>query len=145
MLRRDRVSSGRLHDFNLTVRAGEVVGVFRLLGAGVHTIGRAVFGDEPRTGDVLLDGKTVRPKSPTDSIRKGLGLLTESRHEDGLVPFLSVQTNITLVALRKFATAGWIRQRGNPGRPRSRQAPGNQNPIAGAEDPVPSGGNQQKS
>ena len=51
------------------------------------------------------------PHSPTDAIHKGLGLLTESRREDGLLPFLPVQTNITLVALQKFATAGWIQRR----------------------------------
>jgi ABC-type sugar transport system ATPase subunit len=105
------VNSGRLQDFNLTVHAGEVVGVFGLLGAGVHTIGRALFGDEPRTGDVLLDGKPIRPNSPTDAIDKGLGLLTENRREDGLLPFLSVQINVTLVCLQKFASAGWIRSR----------------------------------
>jgi ribose transport system ATP-binding protein len=111
LLEARNISAGRLHDFNLTLRAGEVVGVFGLLGGGVHTIGRALFGDVPRAGEVLLDGKPIRPKSPTDAIHKGLGLLTESRREDGLLPFLSVQTNITLVALQKFATAGWIRPR----------------------------------
>jgi ABC-type sugar transport system ATPase subunit len=103
------VSAGRLHDFNLTVREGEVVGVFGLLGAGVHTIGRAIFGDIARSGEVVLDGKPIRAHSTTDAIAKGLGLLTESRRDDGLLPFLSVQTNITLVALEKYAPGGWIR------------------------------------
>jgi ribose transport system ATP-binding protein len=139
------VNARRLHDFNLTVRAGEVVGVFGLLGGGVHTIGRALFGDEARTGEVLLDGKAIRPKSPTDAIRKGLGLLTESRREDGLLPFLSVQTNITLVALRKFATAGWIRRRAE-----AQAAEENVNRLAiktpslGQKIRLLSGGNQQK-
>lgn len=105
------VDAGRLRDFNLTVRKGEVVAVFGLLGAGMHTLGRALFGDVPRTGEVTLAGQLIRPSSPTDAISKGLGLLTEDRREDGLIPFMSVETNITLVALRRFASAGWIRQR----------------------------------
>ena len=60
---------------------------------------------------MLLDGKPLKPGSPTDAISKGLGLLTENRREDGLVPFLSVQTNITLVALQRFASGGWIHRR----------------------------------
>jgi ABC-type sugar transport system ATPase subunit len=111
LLEARHLGAGRLHDFNLTVRAGEVVGLFGLLGAGIHTIARALFGDETHTGEVLLDGKPLKPGSPTDAISKGLGLLTENRREDGLVPFQSVQTNITLVALQRFATAGWIHRR----------------------------------
>jgi len=140
------VSSGRLRDFNLTIREGEVVGVFGLLGGGVHSIGRALFGDEPRTGEVLLGGKPIRPKSPTDSIHKGLGLLTESRREDGILPFLSVQTNITIVALQKFATTGWIKRR------RETQAAQDhvsrlaiRTPSLGQKIRLLSGGNQQKS
>jgi ribose transport system ATP-binding protein len=139
------LNAGRLVDFSLTVHTGEVVGIFGLLGAGMHSLGRALFGDEPRTGEVLLDGQPIRPSSPTDAIGKGLGLLTENRREDGLVPFLSVETNITLVALRKFARGGWI-----SGRAEAQAARENvdrlaiKTPSLGQKIRLLSGGNQQK-
>jgi ribose transport system ATP-binding protein len=140
------VNAGRLHDLNLTVCAGEVVGVFGLLGAGVHTIGRALFGDVPRMGEVTLDGKRVRANSPTDAIGKGLGLLTESRRDDGLLPFLPVQTNITLVALQKFATGGWIRRRAESQAADERVKQLNiKTPSLKQQIRLLSGGNQQKS
>ena len=146
LLEAKNVNAGRLHDFNLTVRAGEVVGVFGLLGAGVHTIGRALFGDEPRTGEVLLDGKRVEPHSPTDAIHKGLGLLTESRRDDGLLPFLPLQTNITLVALQNFATAGWIHRRAEAQAAHERVKQLNiKTPSLKQQVRLLSGGNQQKS
>jgi ABC-type sugar transport system ATPase subunit len=146
LLEAKSVSGGRLRDFSVTVRAGEVVGVFGLLGAGVHTIGRALFGDEPRTGEVLLDGRRLHPHSPTDSIHKGLGLLTESRRDDGLLPFLPVQTNITLVALRRFATGGWIRRRAEAQAADERVKQLNiKTPSLRQQIRLLSGGNQQKS
>lgn len=140
------VNAGRLHDFNLNVRVGEVVGIFGLLGAGVHTIGRALFGDEPRSGEVILDGKHIRPHSPTDAIHKGLGLLTESRRDDGLLPFLPLQTNITLVALQKFATGGWIHHRAEAQAADERVRQLNiKTPSLKQQVRLLSGGNQQKS
>ena len=140
------VNADRLRDFNLTVRAGEVVGVFGLLGAGVHMIGRALFGDEVRTGEVLVDGKRVQAHSPTDAIHKGLGLLTESRRDDGILPFLPVQTNITLVALQQFATAGWIRPRAEAQAADERVKQLNiKTPSLRQQIRLLSGGNQQKS
>jgi ABC-type sugar transport system ATPase subunit len=105
-----QITSGRLANFNVTVHAGEIVGIFGLMGAGIHAVGRALLGDTPRTGEVMVDGHTVRPSSPVDALSKGLALLTESRREDGLVPLLSVESNLTLAALSKFSDLGWIRR-----------------------------------
>jgi ABC-type sugar transport system ATPase subunit len=104
------IRSGRLREFNVTIHAGEVVGIFGLMGAGIHMVGRALLGDVPRTGEVVVDGQTVRPGSPSDALKKGMALLTENRREDGLVPLLSVESNITLAALTKLSNGGWIRQ-----------------------------------
>jgi ABC-type sugar transport system ATPase subunit len=139
------VDTGRITDFDLTIRAGEVVGVFGLLGAGMHTLARALFGDEPRTGEVRLAGQVIKPNSPTDAIGKGLGLLTENRREDGLVPFMSVGTNITLVALSKFASAGWIRRRAEAAAARQNvERLAIKTPSLGQKIRLLSGGNQQK-
>jgi ribose transport system ATP-binding protein len=78
------------------------------MGAGVHTLGKALFGAINRTGKVTLDGVNIPPASPIDAINAGLGLLTENRKEDGLVLPLSVQTNMTLATLKKFARYSWV-------------------------------------
>ncbi|HEY8446948.1 MAG TPA: sugar ABC transporter ATP-binding protein [Thermomicrobiales bacterium] len=106
------VSGSGVHDVSFTVHEGEVVGVFGLMGAGINTMGRVLFGASERTsGSVQLDGVEISPGSPADAIRKGLGLLTESRKDDGLVLPLPVKTNMTLASLSRFADFGWIRSR----------------------------------
>ena len=102
------VNGGGLHDLTFTVHAGEVVGIFGLLGAGINTVGRVLFGASERTGTVLLDGREIAPSSPSDAIGKGLGLLTESRKDDGLILPLSVKENMTLAVLERFARFAWI-------------------------------------
>ena len=104
------VNAERVRDLSLTIAAGEVVGIFGLVGAGNHQVGRALFGDVARTGKVMVDGKTVKPSSPVDAIHKGLALLTENRREDGLVPLLGVKANITLASLQHLAKLGWVMQ-----------------------------------
>ncbi len=99
-----------LSDVSFMVHAGEIVGIFGLMGAGINTLGRVVYGAAHRdTGTVTLDGERVRPNAPRDAIAKGMGLLTESRKDDGLVLPLSVRANMTLAALSRFADLTWIR------------------------------------
>jgi ABC-type sugar transport system ATPase subunit len=100
-----------VQDFDLTVHAGEVVGVFGLVGAGNHQVGRALFGDVDRAGEVIVDGQRVTAAAPVDALHKGLALLTENRRADGLVPLLSVKANLSLAVLDQFASGGWIRRR----------------------------------
>jgi len=106
------VTGSGLRDLNFTVSAGEVVGVFGLMGAGINTIGRVLFGASERdTGLVAVSGQAVRPNTPRDAMRKGLGLLTENRKDDGLVLPLSVRNNMTLASLGRFADWTWIHGR----------------------------------
>ena len=106
------VTGSGLQDLSFTVCAGEVVGVFGLMGAGINTIGRVLFGASARdAGLVAVSGQPIRPNIPRDAIRKGLGLLTESRKDDGLVLPLSVRSNMTLASLDRFTDWTWIRGR----------------------------------
>lgn len=106
----DRLSGSGLHDVSLTVHEGEIVGIFGLMGAGINTLGRVLFGAAHRDGGtVTLDGEAIHPNAPRDAIAKGMGLLTESRKEDGLVLPLSVRNNMTLASLARFADLTWIR------------------------------------
>jgi ribose transport system ATP-binding protein len=94
---------GKLHDIDLEVRAGEIVGLAGLAGAGRTEVARALFGVEPFvSGTVELDGKPVRIRSPRQAIRAGIGFLTEDRKAEGLILPQSVRDN-TLLALRSLA------------------------------------------
>jgi ABC-type sugar transport system ATPase subunit len=106
----DNLAGSGLSDVSFTVHAGEIVGVFGLMGAGINTLGRVVFGAAQRNGGVVtLDGAAVRANAPRDAIAKGMGLLTESRKDDGLILPLSVRSNMTLAALARFANLTWIK------------------------------------
>nr|WP_246300151.1 sugar ABC transporter ATP-binding protein [Actinopolyspora biskrensis] len=88
---------GALRHAGLTVRAGEIVGLAGLVGAGRTELARSVFGAEPATaGSIRLDGRPVRIRRPRDAIAAGIGYLTESRKSDGLALQLGVDVNITL-------------------------------------------------
>jgi ABC-type sugar transport system ATPase subunit len=95
---------GKLHDVDLEVRAGEIVGLAGLAGAGRTEVARALFGVEPFTAVVELNGKPVRIRSPRQAIRAGIGFLTEDRKLEGLVLPQSVRDN-ALLALRSLGQA----------------------------------------
>src|ERR671911_272076 len=96
---------GKLHDIDFEVRAGEIVGLAGLAGAGRTEVARALFGVEPFTaGTVELNGKPVRIRSPRQAIRAGIGFLTEDRKLEGLILPQSVRDN-ALLALRSLGQA----------------------------------------
>jgi ribose transport system ATP-binding protein len=89
----------RLKPIDLELREGEIVGVFGLVGAGRTRLARTLFGLEPAAeGTLELDGRPVHVDSPVAAIRAGLGYVGEDRTA-GLVPRMSVASNITLASL----------------------------------------------
>jgi ribose transport system ATP-binding protein len=95
----------RLKPVDLEVKAGDIVGVFGLVGAGRTRLARTLFGLEPATeGTIEIDGREQRIESPVDAIAAGLGYLGEDRAM-GIVPRLPVAANITLASLGAI-TAG---------------------------------------
>jgi ABC-type sugar transport system ATPase subunit len=112
LLKATDVSGSGIENFDLTVHAGEIVGLFGLLGAGINTAGRVLFGASERSGGTVeLDGQLVKPNSPSDAMEKGMGLLTENGKSDGLVLPMSVRDNMTLASLRQFAKFSWLNSR----------------------------------
>jgi ABC-type sugar transport system ATPase subunit len=109
LLEVNNLAGGGLHDLSFSIRAGEVVGVYGLMGAGINTIGRAIFGDIDRTGSVAVAGVEIPAGDPRAAIAAGIGLLTESRKEDGLVLPLPVRQNMSLASLRQIAPSLWVR------------------------------------
>lgn len=84
-----------LSKIHFTVKKGEILGVYGLMGAGHLELGQALFGCYPKyTGQVLLEGETLHLKSPEACIRKGIVFLPSDRKQEGLVLMHSVRSNI---------------------------------------------------
>ncbi|TXL88706.1 sugar ABC transporter ATP-binding protein [Streptomyces sp. IB2014 016-6] len=94
--------TGEFRDVSFSLRAGEITGLFGLVGSGRSELARCVFGAEPaRTGTVRVPGSdTVRFRAPREAIAAGLALVTEDRKRTGLVLGLSTADNIGLTTLR---------------------------------------------
>jgi D-xylose transport system ATP-binding protein len=100
-------------DVSLQVRAGEVVGLFGLVGAGRTELVMALFGawPLPPEGEVRLQGRPVWLSTPGRAIAAGVALLTEDRKRFGLIPVWDVEENITLASLASLSRAGVIQKR----------------------------------
>jgi erythritol transport system ATP-binding protein len=100
-----RVTGGYAVDHvSLSVRAGEIVGLYGLMGAGRSEFLECVMGRHPMaSGRVFIEGWPVREKDVGGRIARGLALIPEDRQRDGLVPILSVAENLTLASLTKLA------------------------------------------
>jgi len=97
-------AAGRITDVSLEVRAGEVVGLAGLVGAGRSELARCIFGvDRFDRGTIQIDGRAVLIDSPVDAIELGIGLLPEDRKRQGLVLSMSCQDNLALAILRRLA------------------------------------------
>jgi ABC-type sugar transport system ATPase subunit len=139
-------SPGRCEGVSFGVRAGEIVGIAGLVGAGRSETLQAVFGLDPHaTGRITVDGGEVALGSVSAALDSGLGLLPEDRKRQGLVLAMNSRENISLAALPAVTRAGWIRrgsERELAARYSSRlrvKAPSLEDPVSGL-----SGGNQQK-
>ncbi|WP_419730950.1 xylose ABC transporter ATP-binding protein [Lichenicola sp.] len=100
----------RVDNVSFTLRAGEILGVSGLVGAGRTEMVSAIFGAYRGThsGEVRIDGKPVRIRNPQDAVRHGLCMVPEDRKAHGIVPILGVGYNITLSVLDRFTSGGLI-------------------------------------
>ena len=105
----DLSAAGEFHDISFQVRAGEIVGLAGLVGAGRSEIARAVFGvDGYDEGRVTLNGTPVPPRSPRKAIRAGMAFVPEDRRQQGLVIEGSVARNIASVIRGGLSRAGLL-------------------------------------
>jgi ribose transport system ATP-binding protein len=96
-------------DISFTVRAGEIVGLAGLVGAGRTDIVRAIAGaDVPTAGEIDVAGRRVVIRSPHSAIDAGIALITEDRKGQGLVLGMSVRANTTLAHLERFERRGFV-------------------------------------
>ncbi|HUI69363.1 MAG TPA: sugar ABC transporter ATP-binding protein [Spirochaetia bacterium] len=135
-------------NISFDVNAGEIVGFAGLVGSGRTELGRAIFGAEPADhGEMLLNGRTIAPRSPKQAMRDGIGYLTEDRKAQGLYLDFSVRQNLVSNHLHDFAGSllGFLRSRRMDDF--ARRSIGDFHIIATGPDQIVnnlSGGNQQK-
>ena len=109
---RDLYKKGAFEPVSFIVREGEVLGFSGLMGAGRTEIMRCIFGlDKPDGGKIILDGKEIKIRSPFEAIRSGIGLVSEDRRREGIVPAMTLRDNISLPSLHWINTLGCINQK----------------------------------
>jgi ribose transport system ATP-binding protein len=100
---------GELHDISLSLRAGEIVGMAGLIGAGRTELCRALFGVDPiDSGRVFVCRREVRLRSPQEAVEAGIALITEDRQITGLALRLPIAHNITLANVRAISRFGML-------------------------------------
>ncbi len=98
---------GSLSAIDLSLNAGEVVGVAGLLGSGRTELARLIFGvDAPDSGSLSIDGQKVEHFSPHELLRRGIALCPEDRKAEGIVGDLSIRENIILALQARY---GWLK------------------------------------
>jgi len=104
---------GEFHDVSFTVRAGEVLGLAGLVGAGRSEIVETVYGARKSdSGTVHVDGRRLRPGSVQSAVDAGVGLAPEERKSQALLLGDSVTTNITISSLTRFSRGGYLDRSG---------------------------------
>ena len=94
-------------DVSFELRRGEILGLAGLMGAGRTEVLETIFGIEKAdSGEIVLNGRALRIKQPSDAIRAGMALLTEDRKLNGIMGVLSVRDNITAAALPRYSPRG---------------------------------------
>ncbi|MGT2464127.1 sugar ABC transporter ATP-binding protein [Sinomonas atrocyanea] len=100
-------SAGVFEDISFTVRAGEIVCLAGLVGAGRSEVARAVFGVDPYdSGTVTMSGIKVPKHDPSAAMKLGIALVPEDRRHQGLVMNAGVQSNITLSIRSRLSRLG---------------------------------------
>jgi len=139
VLRATNLEAPGLGPFNLSVRAGEILGIGGVVGSGRTELLRLIFGaDRARVGTLHIDGSPVPLDDPRASVRAGVGFVTENRQVDGLAMGLSVQENLSMTRLEELRHEGDLAQRliaelgirGKPHQLVSELSGGNQQKVA---------------
>ena len=100
----------RLRDITLTTRRGEIVGVFGLIGSGIETLGRALYGalGSVTTGRVRLGGNPYHPRSAAAGKAAGIGFVAADRKKEGIIAELTVRENMVAPFLERFTVGPFV-------------------------------------
>ncbi|MCA0035245.1 sugar ABC transporter ATP-binding protein [Mesorhizobium sp. B263B2A] len=140
------VSNDRLDRVDLELRGGEIHGLAGLIGSGRTEILQTIFGLRSiQSGEARLEGVSLAGTDPAAAIRRGIALVPEDRHVQGLVLEHSIERNLVLPRLREFSRLGWLQRRSSSERANAAmrrlavKAPNASTTVKNL-----SGGNQQK-
>jgi ABC-type sugar transport system ATPase subunit len=143
---RNLSSPGKFNNVSLEVRAGEIVGMAGLVGAGRSLVAQAIFGLDPAaTGSIEVDSHPLKPGSVRAAMQHGIGLIPEDRKREGLILMMSGRGNFSLVILDRLRRWGLLDHRREAAETEAFFAklhvktPGIEAPVYAM-----SGGNQQK-
>jgi simple sugar transport system ATP-binding protein/ribose transport system ATP-binding protein len=100
-----------VEDVSLEVRAGEIVVLAGLIGAGRSELARAIYGATTRTAGDVRHGPATLVGTPEDSLRSGVAMIPESRKDDGLFLHRTIRENVSLSSLGKRARFGFVQRR----------------------------------
>jgi ABC-type sugar transport system ATPase subunit len=102
-----------VRNVNLAARAGEVLGIYGLLGAGTFRLARSIFGASAgrARGEMEIRGQAIRVNNPSDAMRHGIAYLPAERKRDSLVLSHSIATNMSLAALSRLSRLGAVDRR----------------------------------
>lgn len=108
----ESLNAGMVKDVSFELRKGEILGFAGLMGAGRTEVARAIVGaDRRQSGAIFINGKKAAIHSPSDSVRAGIGYLSEDRKKYGLILPKSITWNIALPSLKRLSRFGWVLDR----------------------------------
>ncbi|MCW5720206.1 MAG: sugar ABC transporter ATP-binding protein [Devosia sp.] len=97
-------------DISFAVKKGEILGFYGLVGAGRSEVMQAVFGmTAPSSGTMVLDGRTIAPRSPADAVEAGIVYVPEERGKQGVITGEPIFKNVSLPSLDKTSRNGFLR------------------------------------
>ncbi len=106
------ISTKNVKNISFNLKSGEILGLAGIVGAGRTEVARAIFGaDNILEGDIFINGKKVRIKSPSQAIKNGIGLIPEDRKQQGVLLRMSVRDNISYSSLNKLSKYGLINRK----------------------------------
>jgi rhamnose transport system ATP-binding protein len=110
MLKNLNCAVSGVHDINLEVRAGEIVGLAGLVGAGRTELARILFGITPaESGEIVLNSKPVRISSPQEAVAHGIAYVPEDRRRHGVILEMPIASNMTMAIHGRIFPGTWLR------------------------------------
>ena len=105
------IFSGMLQDINLEIKAGEIVGLAGLMGAGRTELCRVLFGlDSARSGTLEVAGRPIRPRTPREAVKAGVALIPEDRQTSGLILQMPIANNVSMPDLNRVSRFGFLQK-----------------------------------
>ena len=105
-------ATGKVNDVSMYVRKGEIVGIAGLVGAGKSELCKTIFGAMKKSsGKIILNGKELRIKNPSDAVKRNIALVPEERRKEGVLVEETVDFNLSAASLGKFCNLSFVNKK----------------------------------